>query len=255
MRLSESPKRPKARTQRRAESDSPGVVLDEPSRPVTSAFNRRPPPGGPLTWQETRVRTCSPRRSLPMRRVSVVAAGSLTDRICRGPGQSRDKSRTGLWTSPWALRLFPVVRCIDQFPPYFALVNTFAPFSLGRYPAISRPGPGRVGDGMNRIEIMTTASLGDTSHLPVGEVVPFGTRLELVLPEPGESAADEAMIQLLRIGGRSAPRAEFRARSPCHSPNCPGSSARCLGEIWTVCGRAAAGRPSRPVRSTGSASP
>ncbi|MFD9222324.1 rhodanese-like domain-containing protein [Streptomyces sp. NPDC060064] len=34
----------------------------------------------------------------------------------------------------------------------------------------------------------------------VGEVVPFGTRLVLVLPESAESAAGEAVIQLLRIG-------------------------------------------------------
>lgn len=34
----------------------------------------------------------------------------------------------------------------------------------------------------------------------VGEVVPFGTRLVLVTPEPADEAVEEAMLQLLRIG-------------------------------------------------------
>uniref|UniRef100_A0AAU2JZ11 Rhodanese-like domain-containing protein n=1 Tax=Streptomyces sp. NBC_00049 TaxID=2903617 RepID=A0AAU2JZ11_9ACTN len=109
---------------------------------------------------------------------------------------------------------------LPPYPAYYhymAPINRFGPQVLGGPPE-PRPlspavvegmagGGAQIVDGRDR-----TAFAG--AHLPdsicdelddrfaslVGEVVPFGTRLVLVLPEPAEDAAREAMTQLLRIG-------------------------------------------------------
>lgn len=109
---------------------------------------------------------------------------------------------------------------LPPYPAYYrhmGPINRKGPQVLGGPPA-PRPltpavveglagGGAQVVDGRGRAEFAA-------AHLPdsicdelddrfaglVGEVVPFGTRLVLVVPEPEEEAAREAMTQLLRIG-------------------------------------------------------
>ncbi|MEV7521975.1 MBL fold metallo-hydrolase [Streptomyces sp. NPDC091371] len=109
---------------------------------------------------------------------------------------------------------------LPPYPAYYhhmAPINRKGPRVLGGPPAL-RPltpavveglagGGAQVVDGRGRAEFAA-------AHLPdslcdelderfaalVGEIVPFGTRLVLVLPQPEEDAAREAVTQLLRIG-------------------------------------------------------
>jgi hydroxyacylglutathione hydrolase len=102
---------------------------------------------------------------------------------------------------------------------YMAPINRFGPGVLGGPPALRPLTPG-MAEGMaaGGAQIVDGRDRGTfaAAHVPgslcdelddrfaslIGEVVPFGTRMVLVLPEPAgeEEAADEAMTQLLRIG-------------------------------------------------------
>ncbi|WP_326587090.1 MBL fold metallo-hydrolase [Streptomyces sp. NBC_01294] len=109
---------------------------------------------------------------------------------------------------------------LPPYPAYYhhmAPINRSGPRVLGGPPAPRPLTPavveGLVGGGAQIVDGRDRAAFAD-AHLPdsicdelderfaslVGEVVPFGTRLVLVLPEPAEDAAHEAMVQLLRIG-------------------------------------------------------
>lgn len=116
-----------------------------------------------------------------------------------------------------------VSRRLSGLPPYpayyryMAPINRSGPQVLGGPPTLRPLTPsvveGLVGGGAQVIDgrDRTTFAAG---HLPgslcdelddrfaslVGEVVPFGARLVLVLPEPEGEAAGEAFVQLLRIG-------------------------------------------------------
>ncbi|MFE7097966.1 MBL fold metallo-hydrolase [Streptomyces erythrochromogenes] len=109
---------------------------------------------------------------------------------------------------------------LPPYPAYYrhmAPVNRHGPRILGRPPVLRALTPnmveGLAGGGAQIVDARDRASFA-AGHLPgsicdelderfaslVGEVVPFGTRLVLVLPEPAADAAHEAMVQLLRIG-------------------------------------------------------
>lgn len=109
---------------------------------------------------------------------------------------------------------------LPPYPAYYrymASINRSGPQVLGGRPALRALTPSRVeglvGGGAQVIDGHDRGTFA-AGHLPgslcdelddrfaslVGEVVPFGARLVLVLPEPEEEAADEALMQLLRIG-------------------------------------------------------
>ncbi|HET6353347.1 MBL fold metallo-hydrolase [Streptomyces sp.] len=109
---------------------------------------------------------------------------------------------------------------LPPYPAYYrymAPINRAGPEVLGGRPELRPLTPGMVeglvGGGAQLVDGRDRRSFA-AAHLPgslcdelddrfaslVGEVVPFGARLALVLPEPEEEAADEAMMQLLRIG-------------------------------------------------------
>ncbi|MEU4065751.1 rhodanese-like domain-containing protein [Streptomyces wedmorensis] len=109
---------------------------------------------------------------------------------------------------------------LPPYPAYYrymAGINRSGPDVLGGLPELRPLTPamveGLVGCGAQIVDGRERRTFA-AAHLPgslcdelddrfaslVGEVVPFGTRLVLVLPEPAEEAADEAMLQLLRIG-------------------------------------------------------
>ncbi|MFE2327783.1 rhodanese-like domain-containing protein [Streptomyces sp. NPDC059385] len=109
---------------------------------------------------------------------------------------------------------------LPPYPAYYrhmAPINRRGPHVLGGPPA-PRPltpavveglagGGAQIVDGRGRAEFAAAHlpgalcdELDDRFASLVGEIVPFGTRLVLVLPEPEEDAAREAMTQLLRIG-------------------------------------------------------
>ncbi|MEU6979698.1 rhodanese-like domain-containing protein [Streptomyces sp. NPDC046371] len=109
---------------------------------------------------------------------------------------------------------------LPPYPAYYrymAPINRSGPAVLGG-PPVPRPlAPstvaGLVGDGAQVLDARDRRTFA-AGHLPgalgeelderfaslVAEVVPFGTRLVLVLPEPADEAAREAVVQLLRIG-------------------------------------------------------
>lgn len=109
---------------------------------------------------------------------------------------------------------------LAPYPAYFhhmAPINRSGPDVLGGPPSL-RPltpamveglarGGAQIIDGRDRRTFAAAHlpgslcdELDDRFASLVGEVVPFGTRLVLVLPEPALEAAHEAMLQLLRIG-------------------------------------------------------
>ncbi|MEU4356993.1 MBL fold metallo-hydrolase [Streptomyces virginiae] len=112
---------------------------------------------------------------------------------------------------------------MSDLPPYPAYyrhmgsLNGAGPRVLGGPPVMRPLTPtmveGLLGGGAQIVDVRDRAAFA-AGHLPdsicdelderfaslVGEVVPFGTRLVLVLPEPPGDAAHEAMVQLLRIG-------------------------------------------------------
>lgn len=109
---------------------------------------------------------------------------------------------------------------LPPYPAYYhymAPINRSGPGVLGGPPALRPLVPakveGLVGGGAQIVDGRDRRTFA-AAHLPgsicdelddrfaslVGEVVPFGTHLVLVLPEPTEDAAHEAMLQLLRIG-------------------------------------------------------
>ncbi|WP_369148495.1 rhodanese-like domain-containing protein [Streptomyces sp. R44] len=109
---------------------------------------------------------------------------------------------------------------LPPYPAYYrymAGINRSGPDVLGGPPVLRPLTPARleglVGGGAQIVDGRERGTFA-AAHLPgslcdelddrfarlVGEVVPFGTRLVLVLPEPAEEAADEAVLQLLRIG-------------------------------------------------------
>ncbi|MFE5626221.1 rhodanese-like domain-containing protein [Streptomyces virginiae] len=109
---------------------------------------------------------------------------------------------------------------LPAYPAYYrhmGSVNGAGPRVLGGPPAVRPLTPtvveGLLGGGAQIVDGRDRAAFA-AGHLPdsicdelderfaglVGEVVPFGTRLVLVLPEPAEEAAHEAVVQLLRIG-------------------------------------------------------
>ncbi|MFJ9545558.1 MBL fold metallo-hydrolase [Streptomyces erythrochromogenes] len=109
---------------------------------------------------------------------------------------------------------------LPPYPAYYrhmAPVNRYGPRVLGGPPVLRALTPtmveGLAGGGAQIVDARDRAVFA-AGHLPdsicdelderfaslVGEVVPFGTRLVLVLPEPAADAAHEAMAQLLRIG-------------------------------------------------------
>ncbi|MFI8100328.1 rhodanese-like domain-containing protein [Streptomyces sp. NPDC086023] len=109
---------------------------------------------------------------------------------------------------------------LPPYPAYYhymARVNRSGPPVLGGPPAPRPLGPavveGLVGGGAQVVDGRDRAAFA-AAHLPgsvwdelddrfaglVAEVVPFGARLVLVLPEPAEEAWYEAVRQLLRIG-------------------------------------------------------
>ena len=109
---------------------------------------------------------------------------------------------------------------LPPYPAYYrymAPINRAGPEVLGGRPELRPLTPGMVeglvGGGAQLVDGRDRRSFA-AAHLPgslcdelddrfaslIGEVVPFGARLALVLPEPEEEAADEAMMQLLRIG-------------------------------------------------------
>ncbi|MFI8961640.1 rhodanese-like domain-containing protein [Streptomyces sp. NPDC053493] len=116
-----------------------------------------------------------------------------------------------------------VARRATGLPPYpayyrhMARLNRSGPAVLGGPPAARPLSPavvaGLAGEGAQILDGRGRAAFA-AGHVPgslceelddrfaslVAEVVPFGTRLVLVLPEPEEEAAREALVQLLRIG-------------------------------------------------------
>ncbi len=109
---------------------------------------------------------------------------------------------------------------LTPFPAYFhhmAPINRAGPEVLGGPPELRPLTPeaveGLVGGGAWIVDGRERRAFA-AAHVPgsvcdelderfaslVGEVVPFGTRLVLVLPEPAAEAAREAVVQLLRIG-------------------------------------------------------
>ncbi|MFD7626464.1 rhodanese-like domain-containing protein [Streptomyces sp. NPDC059851] len=108
-------------------------------------------------------------------------------------------------------------------PPYPAYYHHMAPVNRSGPPVLGGPPPlrpltpaaveGLAGGGAQIVDGRDRAAFA-AAHLPgsiceelddrfaslVAEVVPFGTRLVLVLPEPAEEAGREAVRQLLRIG-------------------------------------------------------
>ncbi|MEU9717161.1 rhodanese-like domain-containing protein [Streptomyces sp. NPDC047976] len=104
---------------------------------------------------------------------------------------------------------------------YMAPINRSGPSVLGGPPTLRPLTPamveGLAGGGAQIVDGHDRRTFA-AAHLPgsvcdelddrfaslVGEFVPFGTRLVLVLPEPAEDAAHEAMLQLLRIGYENA---------------------------------------------------
>jgi glyoxylase-like metal-dependent hydrolase (beta-lactamase superfamily II)/rhodanese-related sulfurtransferase len=109
---------------------------------------------------------------------------------------------------------------LPPYPAYYhhmAPINRSGPSVLGGPPTLRRLTPalveGLAGRGAQIVDGHDRSTFA-AAHLPgsicdelddrfaslVGEVVPFGTRLVLVLPEPAEDAAHEAVLQLLRIG-------------------------------------------------------
>ncbi|MCJ0873410.1 rhodanese-like domain-containing protein [Streptomyces sp. AP-93] len=109
---------------------------------------------------------------------------------------------------------------LPPYPAYYhymAPINRSGPGVLGGPPTL-RPLAAAMVEGLagGGAQIVDGRDRGTfaAAHLPgsicdelddrfaslVGEVVPFGTSLVLVLPEPAEDAAHEAMLQLLRIG-------------------------------------------------------
>ncbi|MFI1809001.1 rhodanese-like domain-containing protein [Streptomyces sp. NPDC020422] len=109
---------------------------------------------------------------------------------------------------------------LPPYPAYYrhmAPINRSGPAVLGGPPVPRSLSPavvaGLVGDGAQVVDARDRRSFA-AGHLPgslceelderfaglVAEVVPFGTRLVLVLPEPADEAAEEALVQLLRIG-------------------------------------------------------
>ncbi|MEU8527386.1 MULTISPECIES: MBL fold metallo-hydrolase [Streptomyces] len=116
-----------------------------------------------------------------------------------------------------------VVERTEGLPPYpayyhhMAPINRHGPDVLGRLPALRPLTPamveGLIGGGARIVDGRDRAAFAE-AHLPgsicdelderfaslVGEVLPFGTRLVLILPEPAGEAAGEAVRQLLRIG-------------------------------------------------------
>ncbi|MFK4223434.1 rhodanese-like domain-containing protein [Streptomyces sp. NPDC019890] len=116
-----------------------------------------------------------------------------------------------------------VSRRLSGLPPYpayyryMAPINRSGPQVLGGPPTLRPLTPsiveGLVGGGAHVIDGRDRRTFA-AGHLPgalcdelddrfaslVGEVVPFGARLVLVLPEPEGEAAEEALMQLLRIG-------------------------------------------------------
>ncbi|NXY98328.1 MBL fold metallo-hydrolase [Streptomyces sp. BR123] len=109
---------------------------------------------------------------------------------------------------------------LPPYPAYYhhmAPVNRSGPPVLGGLPALRPLTPaaveGLAGGGAQIVDGRDRASFA-AGHLPgsiceelddrfaslVAEVVPFGTRLVLVLPEPAGEARREAVRQLLRIG-------------------------------------------------------
>ncbi|WP_329114325.1 MBL fold metallo-hydrolase [Streptomyces sp. NBC_01353] len=109
---------------------------------------------------------------------------------------------------------------LPPYPPYYrymAPINRSGPEVLGGRPAV-RPlsvneVEGLIGGGAQLVDGRDRRTFAG-GHVPgslcdelderfaslVGEVVPFGTRLVLVTPEPADEAVEEAMLQLLRIG-------------------------------------------------------
>lgn len=111
-------------------------------------------------------------------------------------------------------------RDLPPYPAYYrymAPINRSGPAVLGGPPAARTLSPavvaGLIGDGAQVLDARGRRAFA-AGHLPgslceelderfaglVAEVVPFGTRLVLVLPEPADQAAEEALVQLLRIG-------------------------------------------------------
>jgi hydroxyacylglutathione hydrolase len=114
---------------------------------------------------------------------------------------------------------------LPPYPAYYrhmAVINRAGPGVLGGPPGVRPLTPdsvsrlagrgAQIADGRERTSFAA-------AHLPgslcieldsrfaalIGEVVPFGTPLVLVLPEPEADAAEEAMTQLLRIGYDNVP--------------------------------------------------
>ncbi|MFE9636627.1 rhodanese-like domain-containing protein [Streptomyces sp. NPDC006463] len=114
---------------------------------------------------------------------------------------------------------------LPPYPAYYhhmAPINRSGPDVLGGPPTPRPLTPavveGLAGGGAQIVDGRDRSTFA-AAHLPdsicdelddrfaslVGEVVPFGTRLVLVLPEPAEDAAHEALLQLLRIGYENVP--------------------------------------------------
>ncbi|MEV7613816.1 MBL fold metallo-hydrolase [Streptomyces sp. NPDC089799] len=109
---------------------------------------------------------------------------------------------------------------LPPYPAYYrhmATINRKGPEVLGGVPALRPLTPEQVeglyGRGAQIVDGRDRRTFA-AAHVPgalcfelddrfaslVGEVVPFGTRLVLVLPEPADESAAEAVRQLLRIG-------------------------------------------------------
>ncbi|MFF0431091.1 rhodanese-like domain-containing protein [Streptomyces sp. NPDC004327] len=109
---------------------------------------------------------------------------------------------------------------LPPYPAYYrhmGRLNRSGPAVLGGPPEPRRLSPamvaGLAGEGAQIVDGRGRAEFA-AGHVPgalgeelderfaslVAEVVPFGTRLVLVLPEPAADAAEEALVQLLRIG-------------------------------------------------------
>ncbi|MFE5298928.1 rhodanese-like domain-containing protein [Streptomyces sp. NPDC056632] len=109
---------------------------------------------------------------------------------------------------------------LPPYPAYYrhmAPLNRAGPAVLGGVPVARRLSPamvaGLAGEGAQIVDGRGRAAFA-AGHVPgalceelderfaslVAEVVPFGTRLVLVLPAPEEACEAEALVQLLRIG-------------------------------------------------------